>query len=61
MAKKQDKFDSQEPEQYSVTYEDRVGDVGQTKPVSYAETDKVRTSLEISGVRVTGVVKNPKK
>lgn len=56
---KQEKFDAQEPGQYSVAFEDRNGDVGQSKPVSYAETDKVRTALEVSGVRVTGVVKNP--
>jgi hypothetical protein len=56
---KQEKFDTQEPKQYRVAFEDRNGDVGQTQPVSYAETDKVRTSLEVSGVRVTGIVKNP--
>lgn len=54
---KQEKFDPQEPKQYAVEYEDRHGDVGQTAPVSYAETDGVRTALEVSGVRVTGVVK----
>jgi hypothetical protein len=56
---KQEKFDAQEPGQYSVAFEDRHGDVNQTEPVSYAETDKVRTALEVAGVRVTGVVKNP--
>lgn len=57
---KQEKFDPKESEQYSVAFEDRSGEVGQTAPVSYAETDKVRTSLEVSGVRVIGVVKSPK-
>lgn len=63
MAKKdqQEKFDAQEPGQYSVTFEDRNGGTSQTAPVSYAETDDVRTALEVAGVRVTGVVKNPKQ
>lgn len=58
---KQERFDDQEPEQYSVAYEEPDGTAGQTRPVSYAQTDKVRTSLEVSGLRVTGVVKKPKK
>lgn len=55
------KFNPDEPEQYSVAFEEQDGTPGQTAPVSYNETDKVREALEIQGQRVTGVVKNPKR
>lgn len=55
------KFDDQQPGQYSVEYQEPDGTVGQTAPVSYAETGPAADALEESGVHVTGVVKNPGK